>query len=267
MAYTKKRKYKKTRKYKKQKGGQHNDFGFIFTRCVKKKEDNQIWINCYNSIRKFYKEKILIITDGSNKDLIDNITLDNVELIDSEFPGAGEVLPYYYYHKLRPFKRAVCMQDSMWFVQKFDFANYNLKDVKNLWHMNDPQYLRHYQDKELELAKLTNNEELINTYINTNDWIASWGGCSFITLDFLDVLENKYHFLLNFVNIMGKERSYRHSFERIFGLMCYLTSPDIKSNPSLFGPNIAAKTTNELKNIDQYTFSIGSFMIKLFRGR
>ena len=262
-----KSKYKKHKyKTRKHKGG-NNTFGFIFTRCVKKKEDNQVWINCYTSIRKFYKEKIIIITDGSSKELIENIPLENVELIDSEFPGAGEVLPYYYFNKLRPFKNAVCMQDSMWFIRKFDFNKYNLKDVVFLWHMKDVPYLRHYRDKELELATLTNDQEVIDTYINTDDWIASWGGCSFITIDFLKKLENKYHFL-NFVNIMGKERSYRHSFERIFGLICYLLSHTIHNTPSLFGANYEAYSTHDLKNINAYTnINSCSYMIKLFRGR
>ena len=264
--YRKKQNQKK--KTRKQKGGSNN-FGFIFTRCVKKKEDNQIWINCYKSIRKFYKEKILIITDGSNKEFIDNMPLENVELVDSEFPGAGEVLPYYYFNKVKPFKKAICMQDSMWFVKKFDFENYYLKDVVFLWHMKDVPYLRHYKDKELELATLTNNQEVIDTYKNKEDWIASWGGCSFITIDFLEKLENKYHFL-KFVNIMGKERSYRHSFERIFGLICYLLSETIKEKPSLFGANHQAHSRTNLKNINTYTninTNPSSYMMKLFRGR
>ena len=250
-------KSKKTRKQK-------SDFGFIFTRCVKTKEDNQIWINCYNSIRKFYKEKILIITDGSNKEVIEDIPLKNVILIDSEFPGAGEVLPYYYFYKLKPFKKAVCMQDSHWFTKFYDFKKYDLKDVVFIWHFSKP-YIRHYEDKELELAKLT-GDDVVNMYSSDN-WLPSFGGCSYITLDFLQKLEHKFHFL-NFVNIMPKERSYRHSFERIFGVMCYLLSSTIKDKPSLFGDSAYAYVTHDLKDLNNYhDIPSNSYLIKLYRGR
>jgi len=267
-----KKKSKKSRKNKKnksrkQKGGNKNDFGFIFTRCVKQKEDNQIWINCYNSIRKYYKEKILIITDGSNKDIIDNIPLENVELVDSDFLGAGEILPYYYFHKLKPFNKAICMQDSMWFVKKFDFEKYDLKDVIMLWNFtSNNSSFRHFPDKELELATITGNQDVIDMY-NTNNWIGSWGGCSFITLDFLNKLEDNYHFL-QFVNILSKERSYRHSFERIFGVICTLLSTTLKDKPSLFGLSDNAKTTQELKELNLYGPPLtDDYMLKLYRGR
>ena len=59
MELTKKNNRKKRRlskKYKKQLGGNNDTFGFIITRCVKKEEDNQIWINCYKSIRNSWRK-------------------------------------------------------------------------------------------------------------------------------------------------------------------------------------------------------------------
>lgn len=265
----KSRKYKKRKQTKKlkikHKGGSDDSFGFIFTRCVRNKEDNQIWINCYKSIRKFYKEKILIITDGSNKELIEDIPLENVQLIDSEFHGAGEILPYYYFQKLKPFNKAICMHDSMWFVNKFDFKNYDLKDVIFLWYFTSTN--RHFPDKEVELAKLTNKDEVLKLY-ETNNWNASFGACSYITLDFVNKLNTEYNFL-SFVNILGKERSYRHSLERIFGVLCYLLSDSIKTKTSLFGDWGNGPTVlYELKNLDAYDINKeNNFMVKLTRGR
>lgn len=265
----------KTRKQTKQKGGA-NDFGFILTRCVRSKEDNQIWKNCYKSIRRFYKEKILIITDGSVKELIDEMPLENVQLIDSEFPGAGELLPYYYFHKLKPFKKAVCMQDSMWFLKKFDFKHYHLKDVVFLWDF--PSTNRHFPEKEIELAKLIDDKihhkKVLKLY-ETNDWKSSFGVCSFMTLDFVNKLEKKFH-MLDLVHILNKERTYRHSFERIFGVLCYLLSDSIKHKPSIFGTAIFETSTTmkpvwELKELDDYNMNdnirVNPDMIKLFRGR
>ena len=269
MELTKKNNRKKRRlskKYKKLLGGNNDTFGFIITRCVKKEEDNQIWINCYKSIRKFYKEKIIFITDGSNKKLIKDIPLENVDLIDSEFQGSGEILPYYYFHKLRPFKKAVCMQDSMWFINYFDFKNYELKDIVFLWHFGGDN--KHFTDKEEELAKLI-SEDVFNTYKSSN-YIGSWGGTSFLTLKFLDELQNTYNFL-KWVDYLNKERTYRHSFERIFGVICSMSSKTLKNNPSLFGDFQTSKTTTNLKNINTYKNSNSTlsdiFLLKLFRGR
>jgi hypothetical protein len=69
---------------------------------------------------------------------------------------------------------------------------------------------------------------------------------------------------------MGKKRSYRHSFERIFGIICYLFSETIKEKPSLFGPSYDTHTTHNLKNINDYTnmnTRETSYMVKLYRGR
>ena len=38
-----------------------NTYGFIILRHVRNFKDNQMWISCYNSIRKFYSNKIIII--------------------------------------------------------------------------------------------------------------------------------------------------------------------------------------------------------------
>ena len=43
------------------------EYGFIILRYVVDKKTNNFWITCYNSIRKFYDNKIVIIDDHSNK--------------------------------------------------------------------------------------------------------------------------------------------------------------------------------------------------------
>ena len=39
-------------------------------RYVNSNETNEMWQNCYNSIRKFYSNKIVIIDDCSNENFI-----------------------------------------------------------------------------------------------------------------------------------------------------------------------------------------------------
>ena len=73
--------------------------GFIILRCVRSKDCKDYWIECYDAIRRFYPlNKILIIDDFSNYEFIDtNKILINTLIIQSEFKGRGELLPYYYY--------------------------------------------------------------------------------------------------------------------------------------------------------------------------
>ena len=73
--------------------------GFIILRHVNSLETNRLWIECYDSIRKFYPlHKILIIDDNSKYNFVDKSkVLFNTLLIQSEFPGRGELLHYYYY--------------------------------------------------------------------------------------------------------------------------------------------------------------------------
>ena len=91
-----------------------DDFSFIILRYVINKETNKMWIKCYNSIRKFYNNKIIIIDDNSNKNFITNIKLDNCFIINSDIKkGRGELLPYYYYTKYKFSKRIIVLHDSM----------------------------------------------------------------------------------------------------------------------------------------------------------
>ena len=79
-----------------------NNYGFIITRHVNSELTNKYWNNCVKCIRRFYPyRKIVIIDDNSNKDFVKSFyNFDNVEIIESKFPGRGELLPYYYFHKL-----------------------------------------------------------------------------------------------------------------------------------------------------------------------
>ena len=74
-------------------------YGFIITRHVNSEITNKYWNHCIKCIRTFYPyRKIVIIDDNSNQDfLISFHNYENIEIINSEFPGRGELLPYYYF--------------------------------------------------------------------------------------------------------------------------------------------------------------------------
>ena len=60
------------------------DLGFIILRCVKTEKSVDMWIHCYDCIRKYYPEnKILIIDDNSDYKLIKNKKLYKTLIIQS----------------------------------------------------------------------------------------------------------------------------------------------------------------------------------------
>ena len=85
-----------------------DQIGFIILRHVNSELTNQYWIHCYNCIRKHYPENmILIIDDNSDYRYITNKGLYKTLTINSEYPGRGELLPYYYYLQYKLFDTAV----------------------------------------------------------------------------------------------------------------------------------------------------------------
>jgi len=207
----------------------NNDFGFIILRHVHSEITGKYWIESYNCIRKFYDNKIIIIDDNSNYDYIENITLINCEVIQSEFLGKGEILPYYYLYKYNFFQKALILHDSV-FIQKYIYLN-DFKNIKFIWHFT------HHWDVDSEEIKLLdfldNNQSLKEFYYNKEKWFGCFGVQSIIEYTFLEKIVNKYNIfkLLDYI----QTRELRMNFERIFGLICFYEYDELIHNISLYG--------------------------------
>ena len=71
--------------------------GFIMLRHVNNELTNKYWIHCYDCIRKYYPENIiLIIDDDSNYEFITIKQLYKTNIIKNSYPKRGELMPYYY---------------------------------------------------------------------------------------------------------------------------------------------------------------------------
>ena len=194
---------------------ENNDYGFIITRHVNSEETNKYWNNCVKCIRKFYKnEKIVIIDDNSDSNFLKNLDtpLDNCIIVQSEFPKRGELLPYYYLHKNKYFKKAIVIHDSIFFIKYIDFNKFD--STKFLFH-----FTHQYNDDNVIiplLKKLNDSDNLIQKY-NEKKWYMCFGVQSCITLDLLEKIENKYNFFVLLEHIDSREK--RMALERIFGLL------------------------------------------------
>ena len=72
------------------------NFGFIVTRHVNSEKTNLYWNHCIKLLRTHYPLcQIVIIDDNSKQEFINpEHDYKNLTIIQSEYPGRGELLPY-----------------------------------------------------------------------------------------------------------------------------------------------------------------------------
>ena len=235
-----------------------SNYGFILTRHVNSEQTNKYWNQCVKLIRTFYPlRKIVIIDDNSNKEFLKtDFKYQNLTIIQSEYPGRGELLPYIYYLRYKWFPNAVIIHDSLFIHKKIQFENFKMSVIP-LWH--------HSYDKEnlnnlLRISSaLTNNQHIIKKIkgnelnvlgLNDDKFNLCFGGQAYIKLRFLEQIQNKYK-LTNLVNVIHN-RTDRCGLERILGLLfCEEYKILLKIN-SLFG-DIVTQNRSFNYNYDQYT--------------
>jgi hypothetical protein len=221
-------------------------FGFIIARHVNSETTNYYWNHCIQCIRRFYspeKYKIVVIDDNSNKEFLKaDFDYINVDYVESEFPGRGELLPYYYFYKNHYFENAVIIHDSVFFQTKINFSKLIIP-VLPLWHFSEekteniPNTLRlvQYLKNNYTLQKniIGSNKYEILSFNNTNNWFGCFGVQSYINYKFLTLIQNKYGLfnLLNFV----VNRSDRCCLERIMGSIFFNEFKDLAKYKSLLG--------------------------------
>jgi len=213
-----------------------NSFGFIMLRYVKCEETNKSWIRCYESIRKFYDNMIVIIDDKSNMDYVTNHHITNCIVISSEFPRRGELLPYYYYIHNKYFDRAVIIHDSMEFVKYFNFNN--IPDYKNftrLFRFGPVSYSIDIENFE-EMSKYINESFKLYQYHLANKGILNgcFGVCYVIDHSYLVSINIKYN-ITNLINYIDTRKK-RQCLERFLScLFEYDKKNSFKTRKDIFG--------------------------------
>jgi len=218
-----------------------NRFGFIITRHVNSVKTNNYWNHCVKLIRTFYPfAKIVIIDDNSNYEFVSSeFNYRNVEIIKSEFPGRGELLPYYYFLKYKFFKNAIIIHDSVFFHKRINFESFNDINVIPLWFFhsdkenveNTKRIVKNLKNNILIYIKVSKEYNVLE--INRDKWYGCFGVQSYINLRFLEQIENKYG-ITNLISAVTC-RSDRCCLERIFGTIFFTESPNLFKYKSLFG--------------------------------
>jgi len=221
-------------------------YGFILTRHVNSDITNRYWNECVRCIRRLYPfRKIVIIDDNSNQEFVkSDFPYTNVEVIQSEFPKRGELLPYYYFYKRHFFDNAVIIHDSVFIENRIFFENleHNKILVLPLWHFEENRTenvdntvrlanVLHNKRHLLEALRGGNNNSVLA--LNSTTWHGCFGGQSFINWKFLDYLRNKYH-LFNLLSVV-QCRTDRCGLERILGILFCMEYPLLIKTKSLLG--------------------------------
>lgn len=211
-------------------------FGFIILRHVSKKEHDNYWITCYNSIRKFYNDPIVIIDDNSNYSLItQNIPLQNCTIIQSKFHKRGEILPYYYLLKHKLFSKACILHDSMFITKHINFNN--VKNIKFLWHFKSHICLINGNPLQRTINnminKLRNRQHIFHMLYRFNKWVGMFGGACIISLSFLKKIQHKYR-IFNLIKCIDT-RHKRTTIERIIAIIAFIEDKSLYYNTSING--------------------------------
>jgi hypothetical protein len=239
-------------------------YGFIITRHVNSEKTNRYWNRCVKLIRGFYPHRLIVIIDDNSNPVFLKADHDykNTIVIQSEYNGRGELLPYIYYSENKWFDRAVIIHDSVFFHKRIPFETVNF-DVASLWHFQRIHNPTHYDQNIVSVLKHAN---IINQVSKTRLWDGCFGAQSFIKHSFLLHIMKKYQ-LKNLIQVI-KTRINRSCLERIFGIIFYL---EMKTNiPSLFGNintnNKFGLTYEEYLN-DLKNWKVNANIVKVFSGR
>jgi hypothetical protein len=165
---------------------------------------------------------------------------DNVQYIQSEFPGRGELLPYYYYYHHPWEPKAVIIHDSIFFHSRIPFGRINLP-VCPLWHFiadtenvgNSMRIINGLTNRAIIRKMLLANNSSDIMFNKSIEWNGCFGIQSMITHECLRNLQARFNFL-NLVHYIHN-RPDRCCLERIFACMIYSQYPELKRQPSIFG--------------------------------
>jgi hypothetical protein len=240
-----------------------DSFGFIITRHVNSEKTNKYWNHSVKLLRTLYPfRKIVIIDDNSNYNFVKSeFDYNNLQIIQSEFPGRGELLPYYYFLKYKFFDNAIIIHDSVFFHRRINFEKFNGINVLPFWHFHSDK--ENLDNTKRILMNLKNNGVIYNKIskelnllgMNTDKWYGCFGVQSYINLGFLQQIENKYG-ITNLISAV-KCRADRCCLERIFGTIFFTESPKLFNKKSLCG---------DIMKYQKWGYSYDEYMKSLNKG-
>ena len=243
---------------------------FVILRHIRNVRDNDLWISSYNSIRKFYTNKIVIIDDNSNINTV-NGKLINAEVIYSEFNGAGEILPYYYFLQNKWADTMIFLHDTMFLNRPFKTTELE-SPIRFHWYFNKSAS-EDYRKISNYISVLKNNTDLLAGLKTDINWRGCFGVTTIADLDVIQNLEDKYK-LFSSLALSIKTRKDRETFERVFGIVLYFETLVDNTTVSNFGDILKYPGAFDSENNNYETGArivqqkgYDTAIIKVWRGR
>lgn len=208
--------------------------GFVIVRHINSAATAEYWKEACRCIRRFYDNAILIVDDNSDTKFINpaysikEALVDNCTIVKSEFPARGELLGYYYFHKLKPFEKAVIIHDSVFLNSKIDFDS--VVGFRTLW-----SFEHRWDNVNHILSKITHLEpcsQILGMYLSKSKWKGCFGIMAVISWSFLDRLVQRFELfdrLLPYITC----REDRCTLERILSCLVAIDFPEIVLKPHL----------------------------------
>lgn len=206
---------------------------FIILTHVRDEKDQLLHERCYHSVKAFYPDAPIVIIDDNSTIPVSKKAFPDAKIIRSEYPGAGEILPYTYFLKERWAEKMVFLHDSMFLKRPFYQEELN-NSVCFHWYFE----FHNYDDDDMInhlLSHLHDSKKLIdyNTYHKAS-WLGCFGCATIIDLTVLDQIENKYSLTGRLKKII-KTRAQRCAFERVLGVILFKEKYVNKEKCSNFG--------------------------------
>lgn len=217
-------------------------FGFILIRHVNSAHTNGYWNHNVQCLQTLYPGTPIVIIDDHSDPSFLKADKDyvNVQVVQSEFRGRGELLPFYYLLKHKFFSNAVIVHDSVFFRKRVHFEKLKGVQVLPLWHFhadkenvyNTLRIARHLVHPHAIMRKLT-MEQTSMMMLSHDKWCGCFGVQCYISLPFLEQLERKYG-LTRLVQAVAS-RPDRCCLERIMGCLFFTECPSLLRQKSLLG--------------------------------
>lgn len=243
---------------------------FILLRHIRKPSDNDLWISSYNSIRRYYTNKIVIIDDNSSLNTV-NGKLYQTEILQSDFAGAGETLPYYYFLMHRWADRIIFLHDTMFLYRPFRVEEVDT-DARFHWSFTDKDASIRTRLTQF-LPSLRNHQGLLSLVDQPDTWRACFGVAMIIGLPVVEKIEEKYK-LFSTMTMMIRNRRDRQMAERLLGLILFHEGIVTLETCSTFGDILKYPKAfeSEWSNLSTARYQLeqagyDSALMKVWRGR
>lgn len=241
---------------------------FVLLRHIRNPKDNELWISSYNSIRRHYTNKIVIIDDNSSLNTV-NGKLYQTDVIQSDYAGAGETLPYYYFLMHRWADRMIFLHDTMSLYRPFRPDEVDT-DARFHWFFQNKDHVSVSRLKGF-LPSLRNHKALLAKIDQADFWRACFGVAMTVSLEVVERLEETYK-LFSTMPMMIRNRKDREMAERLVGLIMFDEGIVSVDTCSTFGDIHKYPGSFESSDISLSKYALeqagyDTAIIKVWRGR